>query len=225
MNRVARFRFKTDMAVQQYTASGHDLVYGPELSRLFPHYLMTLHSIIRASEPLLQAAVVESARRFGEGDESCRGLADYLAGHVLEEAHHAEWLLEDIASLGFAREDVLRRRPLRDVASLVGSQYYWIHHYHPGLFLGYMVIFEGYPTTMEQIAHFKQATGLPDTAFRTMRLHTELDVQHSADIFRFLESCALPDAIFDELAEAAIHTCSTMSRIFREMAKEAGVGA
>lgn len=220
MNRVARFRFKTDMAVQQYTASVHDLFYGPELSRLFPLYLMTLHSIIRASEPLLRAAVAESERRFAQGDESCRGLAEYLAGHVLEEAHHAEWLLEDIESLGFPRQEVLARRPLWDVAALVGSQYYWIHHYHPGLFLGYMVIFEGYPTTMAQIDHFKQATGLPDTAFRTMRLHTELDVQHSADIFRFLETSALPDAIFDDLANAAIVACSAMSKIFREMAQQ-----
>ena len=217
MNRVERFRFKTDLAVRQYAASIHALFYGPKLKRIFPDYLMTLHSIIRATEPLLQAAAGEANRRWLAGDESCRGLAAYLEQHIEQEANHALWLLEDIESLGIAREDVLRRQPAWDVAALVGSQYYWIYHHHPGFFLAYIAVFETHPMTVADIDHFKQLTGLPDAAFRTMLLHTELDVGHTAEFYQFLETCALTDEIFDALAGAAITACTYSGKIFQAL--------
>lgn len=218
MNRMARFRFKTDMAVQFYATAIHELFYTPNLREFFPHYLMTLHSIIRASEPLLLAASNEATRRWQQGDQGCRGLGEYLAAHVREEANHATWLLEDMETLGIAREHVLSRNPGPEVASLVGSQYYWIHHYHPGVFLGYMAVFEGYPLPVAAIDQFKQLTLLPDPAFRTMLLHTELDVGHSADLFGFLENCALPDAVFDDMALNAIGACTSLAQIYRGLA-------
>lgn len=224
MNRVARFRSITDLAVHQYAQSVRELFFSPTLRRIFVPYLITLHSIIRASEPLLQAAIDEANRRYQQGDESCRGLAAYLTEHKQEEAEHATWLLEDIESLGFSREEILRKRPSWDVAAMVGSQYYWIHHYHPALFLGYMTIFEAYPLKVSDIDQFKQITGLPDSAFRTMLLHTELDVQHSADLYHFLEQSSLPDDIFADLSVAAITACTYLAKIYQALDTEQATG-
>ncbi|MEN9865853.1 MAG: hypothetical protein RL748_1443 [Pseudomonadota bacterium] len=223
MNRVTRFRSVTDLAVHQYAASIRELFFSSKLRHLFVPYLMTLHSIIRASEPLLQAAIDEANRRGAAGDASCHQLAAYLSHHKQEEANHAEWLLEDIESLGYSRHEILGRRPSWDVAAMVGSQYYWIHHYHPALFLGYMAIFEAYPLRVADIDQFKQITGLPDSAFRTMLLHTELDVQHSADLYHFLEHFSLPDDIFADLSVAAITACTYLAKIYQALDTGAAV--
>jgi hypothetical protein len=219
MSRVAHLKFAADLAVRQYAPLLQELFYGPKVKAIFPEYLITLHSIIRASEPLLQLAANEAQRRCDLGDASCAGLAEYFLTHREEERDHAQWLLADIASLGIAPEQVLARQPSHEVAALVGSQYYWIMHYHPGFLLAYMVIFEAYPMEPAEVSRIQALTGLPDSAFRTMMLHTDLDVMHSADLFRFLETCALPDAIFDGLAASAIQTCAMVAKVLKRLAE------
>lgn len=76
------------------------------------------------------------------------GLATYLERHVDEERQHDDWLLEDLAELGVAREDVWGRIPSPNIAALVGSQYYWMRHYHPVALLGYIAVLEGRPPSV-----------------------------------------------------------------------------
>ncbi len=217
MSRLARFRFKTDMAVSQYSSLAQEFLFGPSLSETFLEYLITMHGIIRASEPLLQAAMDEANRRWLQGDQSCRGLADYFAIHKQEETNHAEWLLQDIEVMGVARDVVLNRQPSIDVAALVGSQYYWIYHYHPGLLFAYMVVLEAYSMEVSDIEQCIRQSGLPVAAFRTLRLHAELDPGHADDLFQFLDHCSFSDAVFESLSTSSIATCAYFAQILKAL--------
>src|SRR3954465_2003447 len=101
----------------------------PDLREIFPEYLFLVHCIIRASVPLMEAAV-GTARLKGTGDALASQLADYFSHHITEETNHDEWLLGDMEVLGFRREDILKRVPPPEAAELVGAQYYWLHHAH-----------------------------------------------------------------------------------------------
>ena len=50
----------------------------------------------------------------------------YYLEHAEEESGHEEWLLNDLASFGIARDQVSQRLPYPTVAALVGVQYYWM---------------------------------------------------------------------------------------------------
>ena len=81
--------------------------------------------------------------------------------------------------------------PSPSVAGLVGSQYYWIHHYHPVAFLGYVALMEGYPPTPELIDELIERSGHPREAFRTYLEHAELDPGHRDHLDRTLDSLPL----------------------------------
>jgi hypothetical protein len=211
--RVARFQLKTDLAVQGLSNLARQVLSGPDLATIFPHYLIALHGIIRASEPLLQAAADEAQRRFAAGDASCQGLAEYFLEHKQEERDHALWLLQDIELLGIGPQAVWAQQPAAAIAALAGSQYYWIYHYHPGFLLGYLAVLEGYPLSRAQIARFQLATGFPDGAFRTLLKHAELDPGHGDELYQLLQRCQLDDPVFEGLATSAILSCGYLGEV------------
>ena len=109
----------------------------------FRNHLTTLHTIIRASVPLMLAAEARSMEL--TDDPVCPKLAEYYHTHAKEEAGHDEWLLADLKIIGMPKSEALARRPTQEVAELVGSQYYWIRHWHPVCLLGYIAVMEGNP--------------------------------------------------------------------------------
>src|SRR5438045_2976173 len=78
----------------------------PDLREIFPEFLLHSHCIIRASVPLMEAAVLESRAR-AASDSVARELVRYFEHHVGEEQSHDEWLLDDMEALGMKRHDVL----------------------------------------------------------------------------------------------------------------------
>ena len=137
----------------------HALVEHPRLGELWPEYLVLQHQIIRATVPLTEAALARA--RELDGDPLAEPLARYLEEHVDEELGHDETLLGDLELLGFDRASRARADAVAAVAALVGSQYYWIHHYHPVAFLGYVALMEGYPPTPELIDELIERTRPP----------------------------------------------------------------
>src|SRR3954466_13481051 len=117
--------------------AGRALSNHPQINQLYPDYLLTMHWIIRASVPLMEAAR-ERAETMAQDDPVSARLAVYLRGHISEELHHDDWLLDDLEVLGHDRTSTLNKPPSPTVAGLVGAQYYWIFHYHPVALLGYM---------------------------------------------------------------------------------------
>ena len=185
-----RLRQKIRILLPDLVDASDRLVRHPRIAELYPEFLFTSHCIIRASVPLMEAGRARAAELAGS-DPVAAGLATYLEGHIPEELHHDEWLLDDLETLGRARAAVLARPPSATVAQLVGAQYYWIHHYHPVAVLGYVSLLEGYPPTGELIDELMERTGYGMDAFRTLRLHGELDPGHRAELDETLDSLPL----------------------------------
>jgi hypothetical protein len=197
----------------EYAGASHAFWTHPRLRDLFADYLVRVHTIIRASVPLMEAAR-DRARELGEGDAVAASLAAYLAHHIREERHHDEWLLADLEVLGVPREQVLARMPSPTVAALVGSQYYWIRHYHPVAVLGYIAVLEGTPPVAEHVEAVIARTGLPRDAFRTILKHAELDPHHRDGLDRALDALPLTA---DQSATIAISAFSTIQLLGRSL--------
>jgi hypothetical protein len=153
-------------------------------------------------------------------DPVSAGLAPYLAHHIPEEMDHDEWLLDDLELLGRARADVLRRPPSPAVASLVGAQYYWIHHFHPVALLGYIELLEGFPPSPALIDRLQAGTGYERAAFRTMIAHAELDPGHSAELDELIDSLPLTPEQSAVIGLSALHTVEAYTRAIEELLDE-----
>lgn len=193
------------------------LVEHPRLAEFWPEYLILQHQIIRATVPLTEAAL---ARARELDDPLAEPLARYLEEHVDEELGHDETLLTDLELLGIDRTTVLTRMPPPSVAGLVGSQYYWIHHYHPVAFLGYIALMEGYPPTLELIDELVERSGHPRAAFRTYVEHAELDPGHRDHLDRTIDSLPLDASHEVALGISAIATAALAASSLEELLPE-----
>lgn len=162
----------------------------PRLAELWPEFMVLVHGMIRASVPLMEAALVR-ARDLAGGDPAAAGLARYLERHIPEERGHDDWLLADLEVLGWPPEAVWEQIPPAALAAVVGSQYYWIRHDHPVALLGYIAVLEGYPPDADRIEAVIARTGLPRQGFRTYLKHAHLDPHHRDDLDRALDELPL----------------------------------
>lgn len=183
-------RRKTALLLPGLLEVGQRLVDHPRVGALYPEYLFATHCIIRASVPLMEAAL-ERATSMAEEDPVAAGLADYLAEHIPEEMDHDDWLLEDLEVLGIARSTILARPPSATIGALVGAQYYWIFHHHPVALLGYVALLEGNPPTPALIETLVERTGFDRRAFRTLIAHGELDPHHREELDQMLDRLPL----------------------------------
>ena len=167
--------------------------------------------------PLTEAAL---GRARELDDPLTAPLARYLEEHVDEELGHDETLLGDLELLGLDRATVLERIPSPAVAALVGSQYYWILHYHPVAFLGYIALMEGYPPTPELIDELVERTGHPRAAFRTYIEHAELDPGHRDRLDRTIDTLPLDESHEVAMGISAIATAALAASSLEELLAE-----
>jgi hypothetical protein len=190
LGNAARLRGIAGIVLGDLWAAGERLVTHPRIRELYPEYLFTVHSVIRASVPLMETAR-ERARSMSASDPAAAALADYLGEHIDEERDHDEWLLDDLETIGVDRAATLARPPSPTVASAVGAQYYWILHYHPVALLAWIGVLEGYPPSTALIDELAARTGYGPEAFRTLAAHAELDVGHGDELFETLDGLPL----------------------------------
>jgi len=212
-------RFKLYLAAGEHDKAARAFWRHPRLGELIPDYLFLIHSIIRASVPLMEAAR-DRAASLAKNDAVARSLTQYFGQHVNEERHHDDWLLDDLGELGMLPEAVWSRTPSPTVASLVGSQYYWIYHHHPVALLGYIAVLEGNPPVETQVAEVIERTGLPERAFRTFIKHARLDPHHRDDLNSALDSMPLTGEQETLIAMSALETQHLLGISLREVVKD-----
>jgi len=181
--------YKLDLTSAVYARLTRRLWRHPSLAARFPQFLIHLHGMVRSGVPLLQAALDRC--RALPGDPVAAGLVEYLEHHIPEETGHDEWLLQDIVDLGVSRQAALDEVPSALVASVVGAQYYWIHHQHPVAIMGWLFLLEGNPPRADHLAWVQARTGLPDAAFRTLLHHAEADIGHRQELLETLDQLPL----------------------------------
>jgi hypothetical protein len=190
----------------------------PRFALVFRDFLFCLHCSVRASVPLMQTAV----QRCGELAADCpvaAALAPYYTKHKEEERHHDEWLLDDMVRLGMDRQDVIARVPSPDVASMIGAQYYWVHHAHPVALLAYLAVVEGNPISVDALDEIVSTTTVPKEALRTFYKHAQLDIHHSAELWEVLDSLPLMRRHVALLGVNAMFVASHMARIIDNVMK------
>ncbi|HEX2027348.1 MAG TPA: iron-containing redox enzyme family protein [Nitriliruptorales bacterium] len=211
-----RLRRKLEFLLPVVRAAGRRFLGHPRVADLYPEYLFTSHCIVRASVPLMEAAV-RQATAGSDRDPVADGVARYLEEHIPEERDHDEWLLEDLETLGIDRAAILSRPPSATVAALIGAQYYWVLHYHPVALLGYMALLEGYPPRRDEIEVLAARTGYDRAAFRTLMAHAELDPHHRDDLDRTLDALPLSPAQRSLLGTSALHSARLFARCVEEI--------
>lgn len=75
-------------------------------------YLVTMHTVIRASVPLMERARAH-CRDAPATDSAARPLGSYLSAHIPRERHHDTWLLRDMEAAGLHPGHELARPPRR----------------------------------------------------------------------------------------------------------------
>ena len=177
----------------------------PGLGEIFPQFLLAIHGSVRATIPLMEAAITVASRR-SETDQICARLLPYFMQHIEEERGHEEWLLQDLEAVGVGRDDVFGRVPNATIAGVAGAQYYWIFHAHPVALLGFFAVLEGNPPVTADLIALEERTGLPAAAFRMLKYHAEIDSVHAAEIYSLLDSLPLSPLHAQLVGISALHT-------------------
>ncbi|WP_173514887.1 iron-containing redox enzyme family protein [Ensifer sesbaniae] len=177
-------------------------------------FLVLLHQIMRASVPLMQSAAVKCDQLEGT-DKLAPLLGEYYRHHVSEELHHDTWALEDLETAGCDPRRLLSITPSVEVARLVGTQYYWLHHHHPLMLLGYITVLEAFPPADSMIDEIRDRSGLPDSTFRTLRIHGDLDPTHSAEIDQTFDALPLDQEHLEMVGLSVLHSCDALAASVR----------
>jgi hypothetical protein len=210
-----RLRDKIEFARASLDAAASALWNHPRLPELYPEFLFRNHAVIRASVPLMQAAADAcEARR--SSDPLAAAIFEYLNQHIPEEMHHDEWVLEDLEVLGFDRKKILARIPPPSVARLVGSQYYWIRHFHPVALLGFIAVLEGTPPDVDFFERTADRAQLPRTAFSNLLRHGKLDPRHRDDLDHALDTFPLTEKHHSLLGISAFETIHWLTVVVEE---------
>jgi hypothetical protein len=221
MSESERLRTIVDLFVPPMRRAAAQFVAHPKVRQLYPEFLLASYGVVRASVPLMKAALVR-AGQLAPDDAVAAGLLNYLPAHIEEELGHDEWALEDLGRLGIDRSAVKSRPASATIAALVGAQYYWIQHEHPVALMGYMGVLEGNPPTRASIDELISRTGYQEPAFRTLIAHAENDPEHMNDLEQTLDRLPCSPAQSALVGLSAMHTVVALTRVFEEIVRTAG---
>ncbi|MET9926221.1 MULTISPECIES: iron-containing redox enzyme family protein [unclassified Streptomyces] len=214
-----RLRTKLLLLEPEFRGATRHMWRPDDLLPRYRTYLCAMHAVIRSSVPLMELALRRMADR--PGDPLSEPLTAYLAEHIVEEAGHDAWLLEDLRAAGADPQDALGPQPPRDVAALAGPQYYWIEHHHPVALLGYIAVLEGYAPAPGLTDRIARLTALPATALRTVREHAALDTDHLDELHALLDRLPLTRDQEAAVAVSALHSLDALTRLFVRLGRTA----
>jgi len=191
----------------------------PEFAVVYREYLFQSHSIIRASVPLMQATLDVCSADPHSADPVLLRFGTYLERHIVEERGHDNWILDDAEVMGIDRRLLLERVPCETAMRMVGSQYYWILHYHPAAMLGYIAVMEGNPPRAEFIEEVAERNQLPLEAFSSFLLHAKVDPKHKADLDLLRDPLPLSDQGHTVIGLSALQTIQYLKSVLAEVNK------
>jgi hypothetical protein len=169
-----------------------------------------LYSEVRASVPLMMAARTKAIELAAGGDAVANALIGWLGRHIIEETDHDAWLLGDYVRTGGNPARLTARPGTPTVAAMVGSVYYWTLHAHPVAILGYSAVLEGTPPSCRFIDQLIERTGYPPYAFNTLRHHSDIDINHSRDLFGLIDGLPLTEEEEAIIGMAALQTADLL---------------
>jgi hypothetical protein len=191
----------------------------PEFPSLCSEYIYMNQSVARATVPMMEEVVRCSEQL--PNDPISAPLIKYMKQHIAEETDHDEWYIDDLAVLGFSRENVVKCIPSPNTAAMVGSVYYWLKHYHPVAFLGYMGSIETYPSSEKFVKEMIKDSNLPDQAFDTTLMHARIDITHGQDIKNLINNLPLTEQHLKIIEMTAFQTFRYSALMLDDICKSA----
>ncbi|GJM22468.1 MAG: biliverdin-producing heme oxygenase [Planctomycetota bacterium] len=151
-------------------------------------FLEQAYHHVKHTVPLLMAA---GARLH----TSQRWALDALTEYVAEEAGHDLWVLDDLAAAGGDARAAREGSPAAACELMVAYAYDCVERVNPLALFGMVHVLEGTSVVAAtRAADAIQAhTGLPDSAFRYLRSHGALDVEHVGFFEELMDRVAEPD--------------------------------
>ncbi|MFD9318423.1 iron-containing redox enzyme family protein [Streptomyces sp. NPDC060053] len=213
--RSQALRHKIGLLMPAVDAASRQMWTHPHSDQVYLEWLKALHGTIRATVPLMLAAVEQCTVR--QGDPVADLVGRYLAKHVREEYGHDQWVADDYVVAGGDPEALRTTLPGAAIASLVGSQYYWLRHVHPVALVGHIAVLEGNPPSPGLAGDLAARTGLPDESFRTIARHALLDVQHRDDVHRLIDRLPLDPAQEELLGVSALHSLRGLIEVMEDV--------
>jgi len=162
----------------------------PRFTDVFEQHLYRLYHAVHASVPMMQCAL-ERSRQLASECRVAAELVPYFSEHIEEEKQHDVWLLEDMEVLGLPNDPTAEQIPPTVVATLIGTQYYYINHCHPITMIGYLAVVEGNPPRAEMLDQIVATTSIPKDGLRSFYKHAEMDIHHSEEVWRLLDDLPL----------------------------------
>lgn len=173
---------------ETYNATINGWLFERTFGISYPALLVETFHYVKHSCSLMDRAY----ERLGPQDATLRA---YLRSHRIEETEHDEWLLDDLAALGFDRSEAARSFPLAETVAMIGSQLYVIDYCHPAGLIGYIYVMESKPPTETFLALLHEEFGIPHAALTFLSRHGEADVRHREELREILDTCFTnPDA-------------------------------
>ena len=207
---------KLDLAIPVLGSAALAIYENEQLDNVLPSYLILLYGMIRSSVPLMEAAY-NNCLSADIAIPYRLEYANYLQKHIEEERSHGEWLLDDLQSIGYSRGYIREKIPSSYVVEVVGSQYYLINHVHPFALLGYIAVLEGYPANEKQIMTLQQKSDYPETAFRTLFKHSQIDPFHGDDLTKLTNSMDIDKGLVHMVSQNAVYTLCKCALAFRSL--------
>lgn len=219
-----RLRLTLRLVEPRLDRAGAALWLHPRLPALLPAYFTRLVASMRAAIDVMEAAA-ERCRALAPGDEVAARLVPYWERHIEEERGHDLWVLEDLAALGHDASAAATAAPTPDVAELMGTLYYWIHHAHPVGLLGYFALIEGTPVPEATLDEVRRRHGLPRASLRAFYRHAVMDREHGDELFALLDRLPLRREHERSVGLTAITSAGQLSRILEALVDGAEAAA
>jgi pyrroloquinoline quinone (PQQ) biosynthesis protein C len=156
-------------------------------------FLVQAYHHVRHTTPLLMACGSRLPARL-------EWLREAIAEYIEEEVGHQEWILDDLQALGVPRQAVLDAGPSAATELMVAYAYDTIQRGNPVGFFGMVLVLEGTSVALATRAAdvIETTLALPKKAFRYLRSHGSLDVEHTG----FYEG--LMDRLHEPADQAAV---------------------
>jgi pyrroloquinoline quinone (PQQ) biosynthesis protein C len=148
-------------------------------------------------------------------------LREAVAEYIEEETGHQEWILQDIEALGGDSERVRHGRPGQATDVMVAYAWDTVSRRNPVGFFGMVLVLEG--TSIAVASHAAEkimdSTGLPVTAFRYLRSHGSLDLEHMNTFEQLMNRLEQ-----EEDRRAVIDTARVMYRLYGDIFRALPLG-
>ena len=197
-------------AEQQYLLGApimQDLIDGAFDLAAYQAFLVNAYQHVRHTVPLMMSCAARLPERL-------EWLRPALVEYINEEQGHEQWILDDLEVCGADVAALRRQEPGFEVELLVSYVYDFIERHEPIGFFGMVHVLEGTSTSIATLTAqlIQDRLGLPDSAFRYLRSHGELDKEHVVFFEQLINQLEDPRDV-----AAVIHVARRVYRLYGDV--------